>query len=131
MALDYCFMRTDTGYDVMMLAVYDHKGMYQVYRLGSKGPEEPPIFEVEDPAMLREKIKDWCRTHLPEDMAMIKFVIRNGREGCLKMKKFLEAKQIPFEMKRFTFYVRKREYEYVQKKLQEIAPFEPALNEAK
>jgi hypothetical protein len=129
--LDYCFMRTDTGYDVMMLAVYDHKGMYQVYRLGTKGPEEPPLFEEEDPAILREKIRGWCGTHLPDDMKMIKFSIPNNREDCLKMKKVLEKQQIPFEMKGFTFYVRKREYVNIKEMLKDIAPFEPVLNEAR
>jgi len=117
-------MRTDTGYDVMMLAVYDHKGGYQVYRLGQNGPEEPPLFEVDDPALLREKIRNWCSSHLPDDMKMVKISVRNGRAGCLKMKKFLEDKNIPFEMKRFTFFVRKREYEKVEETLKDIAPFE-------
>lgn len=122
--MDYCFMRTDTGYDVMMLAVNDHSGCYQVYRLGTNGPEEPPLFEVEDPAALREKIKDWCRRHLPEDMKMVKLTVLTGREDSLKMKKFLEEKDIPFEMKRFTFFIRKREYEKVKEMLNKVAPFE-------
>ncbi|MGV3488848.1 MAG: hypothetical protein ACO1OC_09720 [Tuberibacillus sp.] len=128
--MDYCFMRTDTGYDVMMLAVYDHKGLYQVYRLGNKGPEEPPLFAVEDPATLREKIKEWCRDHLSDDMKMVKITVRNGRNDCLKMKKFLEGKSIPYEMKRFTFFVRKREYEKVKDTLNDIAPFD-SLNVVK
>ena len=116
---------------VMMLAVYDHKGAYQVYRLGTKGPEEPPLFESDNPATLREKVREWCNSHLPEDMKMIKFSIQSGRMDCFKMKKYLEDQKIPFEMKLFTFYVRKREYDTVKTTLKDIAPFESTLNEAR
>ncbi|MFC4617991.1 hypothetical protein ACFO4N_04510 [Camelliibacillus cellulosilyticus] len=118
--MDYCFMRTDTGYDVMMLAVRTERGVYRVYRLGPDA-DEPPVFEESDPSKLREQVRKWCRAHLPKELEMIRFPVRNNRQDCLRIKAYLKERQIPFEMKLHTFYVRKREYDRIKDDLERMA----------
>jgi len=118
--LDFCFMRTDTGYDIMMLAVRNRDGSYRIYRLDGSKPAEGPLFEEKNPDRLRERIREWCRDHLPDDMAMMRFTVPASREKAVKVKKFLRDHNIPFEMKNFTFYVRKREFQRIKKDLEKL-----------
>lgn len=111
-------MRTDTGYDVVMLATKGDRGGYQVYRLGEEN--DVWLFEEEDPSKLRSRIQQWCREHLPEDMAMMSFPIKDTPSAYRKIKQFLNHQNIPFEMKQRTFYIRKKEFQSLKRDLSDI-----------
>lgn len=121
MALDYCFMRTDTGYDVMMLAIQNKDGIYQVYRLNNETAQGPCLFEEDKPERLRERIQSWCRSHLPDDMAMTGIPIRQREESYYTIKAFLQENRIPFEMKKQTFYISQQAFEQHQDALERLA----------
>ena len=119
--MDYCFMRTDTGYDVMIIAVKNKEGIYRVYKVEQDQTEGIHLFNESDPKKLRRRIREWCREHLPDEMEMMRFSVKNGRDECIKVKHYLMDHNIPFEMKQYTFYIRRREYFSVKEEIERLA----------
>jgi hypothetical protein len=118
--LDLYFLRMDTGYDAVMLAVMDEDGTYNVYRVDDQEGEMLCLFREKDPEMLRDHVRNWCRTHLPKDMEMVSIPISGGIETVEKLKAYLSNEQIPFERRQQTFYVSHREYPRVTEALENL-----------
>ncbi|MBM7681544.1 hypothetical protein JOD43_001711 [Pullulanibacillus pueri] len=114
-------MRTDTGYDVMIIAVKNKEGIYRVYKVEQNQTEGIHLFNESDPKKLRPRIRAWCREHLPDEMEMMRFSVKNGRDDCIKIKHYLTDQHIPFELKHHTFFIRRREYSNVKEKIHQLA----------
>ncbi|WP_085523367.1 hypothetical protein [Tuberibacillus sp. Marseille-P3662] len=110
--MDYCFMRTDTGYDVIMLAVQSEQGHYDVYRLNDQLHSDTCLFKEDNPEKLRERVRSWCQEHLPDDMTMTSLSIKDNETSIFKkIKAFLLEKEIPYEMKRSSVYISQKYYD--------------------
>ncbi|WEG14277.1 hypothetical protein PU629_07935 [Pullulanibacillus sp. KACC 23026] len=113
--MDLYFLRMDTGYDAVMLAVKDEEGSYNVYRVDEQEEEEQALclFKETDPDQLRDHVRKWCQSHLPEELKMVEIPVIGGIQSVEKLKRFLEQQAIPYERRQQTFYVSRRVFDRV------------------
>ncbi|WP_188695060.1 hypothetical protein [Pullulanibacillus camelliae] len=108
----------------MIIAVKNKEGIYRVYKVDPDQSEGIHLFNESDPNQLRSRIRKWCREHLPEEMEMVHFNAKNGRDDCIKIKHYLTDQNIPFELKQHTFFISKQRYSSVKDKIKNIAEIE-------
>ncbi len=105
--MDLYFLRMDTGYDAVMLAVMDEEGTYNVYRVDEEEQADAPIclFREKDPEQLRDHVRKWCQSHLSQDEKMVALNVKDELESIERLKQYLHDENIPYERKQQTFYV--------------------------
>lgn len=107
-------MRSDLGYDAIVLAMKDHDDIFQVYLLGDATEEETWLFEEKNSQAIKPKVIRWCQKNLSDDMVMTSLPVTRGQLHYQKTKQYLHQNKVPYEMRQRTFYIRKREFDLYQ-----------------
>lgn len=97
-------MRTDLGYDAIVLAIEDRGGVYQAYLLGDQYDTERWIFQEADSNLLKEKAKKWCEQHLSSDRKMVQYHLKTP-SLYKPLKAYLQENKIPYEFRQQSFFV--------------------------
>ncbi|MBU8905743.1 hypothetical protein [Desertibacillus haloalkaliphilus] len=109
-------MRTDTGYDAIILAMKNESGRYSVFLLADKKQPELWLFEGEE-ATLKMRVRQWCKTNLPDELKMMKLNVKMNRTAYMKVKAFLQKEKLPYEVKKKDFYVRNKDITFIKERM--------------
>jgi hypothetical protein len=106
--MDYVFSRIQIGYDAIVLAYKQPEGQYDTYLLGKNKGQEQFMFRT---ALTEEKdisalVKKWAKEHLDTEDQLVHFVQCNNVDSYRECKLRLAEKQIVYEVKGKTFFIR-------------------------